>query len=232
MNTMGAAQAEIWKKRVASLLMPVRHQMLLQPCRPHMPIRKQQSQIGVVLQLMLLNPASLGPADPAAAQVQAAPGSDPGSPHSSTSTSSLSSSSTSTSEEEELQPEPSEPPPFPPPAGPPPGPPATRRGTVRRDRGFLWGEHMITPVGPEDNPQHYQITCAFTAHNTGQKCTKIRSVKFGGKDVVLLCLKYWASLGAGCSTAEEHWKLWDAVVILTWKENRLPKMADLSSDSF
>lgn len=73
--------------------------------------------------------------------------------------------------------------------------------TVRRDRGFKWGDHFITPVGDDDDPKHYQITCGFSCHNIAGKCTKKRSVKFGGKDKVLLCLK-WVSLPRHTFTLE------------------------------
>eukprot|EP00435_Cladocopium_sp_Y103_P046299 s241_g13.t1 len=173
------------------------------------------------------------PAQPASSKrsssISRSSDSDSTSGSSSSSTTTSTCSSSSDPPEQEPQPEPA--PPLPPPDMPPPG---RRRGNVRRDRGFVWGEHIITPVGPNDNdPEHYQITCAFTAHNTGgQKCTKKRSVKFGGKDTVLLCLKYWASLGSGCSTAREHWGMWESVVIPAWKDDALPELKDLSSDSF
>eukprot|EP00435_Cladocopium_sp_Y103_P070956 s111_g36.t1 len=113
-------------------------------------------------------------------------------------------------------------------------PHAPERGarTVRRDRGFKWGGHYITPVGEDDDPQHYQITCGFTSHNVGGKCTKKRSIKFGGKDKVLLCLKYWASLGSACPDATSHWNLWNETVMPAWKNDSLPRLEDISSDAF
>ena len=101
--------------------------------------------------------------------------------------------------------------------------------TVRRDRGFKWGDHFITPVGDDDDPKHYQITCGFSCHNIDGKCTKKRSVKFGGKDKVLLC--HWASLGSACPDAHSHWKLWDSTVIPACQNNVLPQLDCISSDA-
>ena len=175
------------------------------------------------------SPPQPGPSKRSSSPSSPSSSSDSGSGSRSSSSSTTSSTCSSSSDPAEQEPQPE--PPLPPPDVPPRG---GRRGNVRRDRGFVWGEHTITPVGPsDDDPAHYQITCAFSAHNTaGQKCTKKRSVKFGGKDTVLLCLKYWASLGSGCSNATEHWAMWDEVVIPAWKNNALPELKNLSSDSF
>eukprot|EP00438_Fugacium_kawagutii_P014582 Skav210160 [mRNA] locus=scaffold1811:103411:117781:+ [translate_table: standard] len=85
------------------------------------------------------------------------------------------------------------------------------------DRSFYWGDHLITPVGPPgEAPKNYQIRCTKPSHNVERACTKKRSVTFGGADTVLLCLKYWASLGCQCETAQEHWALWDSDVMPAW----------------
>lgn len=112
----------------------------------------------------------------------------------------------------------------PPPA--PAAPPAPH--AKRRDRSFAWGDHLITPVGPDDeNPLHYQIKCNRTAHNIERSCTKKRSLKFGGAETVLLCLKYWASLGCDCETQADHLRAWDDIVLPAWRANALPSEDEL-----
>ncbi len=113
-----------------------------------------------------------------------------------------------------------------PPLPPPPDPPVAH--TKRRDRSFAWGDHLITPVGPDDdNPLHYQIKCNRPAHNIERSCTKKRSLKFGGAETVLLCLKYWASLGCDCPTQAEHLRAWDDIVLPAWRANALPSEDEL-----
>ena len=57
------------------------------------------------------------------------------------------------------------------------------------------------------------FTCGFNSRNAGIKCTKEGSVKFGGKDTVLLCLRYWASLVSSCFDSTSHWNLWNDTVL-------------------
>ena len=55
---------------------------------------------------------------------------------------------------------------------------------------------------------------ASIARNAGIKWFKERSVKFGGKDTVLLCLRYWASLVSSCfDSITSHWNLWNDTVL-------------------
>ena len=96
------------------------------------------------------------------------------------------------------------------------------------DRSEPWGDHWLTPVGPEgQEPKHYQIRCGFPDHNTEHACTKKRAVSFGGKDEVLLCLKYWARLGSLCETAEDHLKLFEEVVVPAWRNKTIPPESSL-----
>ena len=62
------------------------------------------------------------------------------------------------------------------------------------------------------------FTCGFNSRNAGIKCTKERSVKFGGKDTVLLCLRYWASLVSGCFDSTSHWNLWNWHCVASLRE--------------
>ena len=103
-------------------------------------------------------------------------------------------------------------------------------GKKIKDRSFNWGDHLITPVGPPDKePLNYQIRCGFAAHNVDHACTKKRAVTFGGKDTVLLCLKYWASLGSACVDCTEHFNLWDSTVVPAYKSGSLPLEEDLDN---
>lgn len=105
-------------------------------------------------------------------------------------------------------------------------------GKKTTDRSFWWGDHLITPVGPVgEPPKNFQIRCGCTSHNVERACTKKRAVTFGGPDVVLHCLKYWASLGVTCATSAEHFKLWDTHVITAWKAGALPPLDGLISSA-
>ena len=96
------------------------------------------------------------------------------------------------------------------------------------DRSEPWGDHLITPVGKVgEDPKHFQMKCSHPSHNTERTCTKKRAVSFGGKEEVLLCLKYWASLGHDCDTADAHLKMFDEVVVPAWKSKTLPEEASL-----
>lgn len=57
------------------------------------------------------------------------------------------------------------------------------------------------------------FTCGFNSRNAGIKWFKEHSVKFGGKDTVLLCLRYWASLVSSCFDSTSHWNLWNDTVL-------------------
>ena len=104
------------------------------------------------------------------------------------------------------------------------------KGPRVTDRSFYWGDHLITPVGPPgEEAKSYQIRCAKPSHNIERACTKKRAVTFGGADTVLLCLKYWASLGCQCDNATDHWAMWDSDVIPVWRSGTLPAEADLNS---
>ena len=104
------------------------------------------------------------------------------------------------------------------------------KGPEVTDRSFYWGDHLITPVGPPgEDPKNYQIRCAKASHNVERACTKKRAVTFGGADTVLLCLKYWASLGCNCDNATDHRAMWDSDVIPAWRSGTLPAEADLNS---
>ena len=84
---------------------------------------------------------------------------------------------------------------------------------------------------PGEEPKNYQIRCAKASHNVERACTKKRAVTFGGADTVLLCLKYWASLGCQCDSATDHWAMWDSVVIPAWRSGNLPAETDLTSSA-
>lgn len=104
------------------------------------------------------------------------------------------------------------------------------KGVKLRDRSFYWGDHLITPVGPPgEDPKSFQIRCAKASHNVERACAKKRSVTFGGADSVLLCLKYWASLGCQCESAPDHLALWDSEVMPAWRAGTIPEEADLNS---
>ena len=181
-------------------------------------------------------------------QTESGPEGDAGSPaarsssesnSSTTSTSSSSSSSTSSQSDSDSGPgdepagpdaAPSDPPPLPPPPVPPDSEDCEPKNR-RLDRSFFWGDHLITPVGPDGAPpQHYQIKCGYCAHNIERACTKKRSVNFGGPDVVLLCLKYWASLGSQCSDQKTHLEMWNSVVLPAFRDNTLPAVETLNHD--
>ena len=62
------------------------------------------------------------------------------------------------------------------------------------------------------------FTCGFNSRNAGIKWFKEHSVKFGGKDTELLCLKYWASLVSGCFDSTSHWNLWNWHCVASLRE--------------
>ena len=94
----------------------------------------------------------------------------------------------------------------------------------RQGRGYLWGDHLLTPVGDDDaNPQHWQIRCGDPLHNlAGHACTKKRSCRYGGSERVQHVLKYWASLSSRYESAEQHLQGWTDDVLPMLNANTIP----------
>ena len=97
-------------------------------------------------------------------------------------------------------------------------------------RGFRWGPHMFTPVGPAGQPiQHWQCKCGIPAHNVDRQCTKKRSVKFGGEAHVLRLLKFWASLADTAPDQQSHLELWGDRVLLDDQVGNVPEVVDMDA---
>ena len=96
-------------------------------------------------------------------------------------------------------------------------------------RGFQWGDHLFTPVGPEGAVQHWQVRCGCLKHASERACTKKRSLKFGGEEEVLRLLKYWASLANSAETQKDHLKLWQEQVMVQHQVGNIPTMAELDA---
>ena len=97
-------------------------------------------------------------------------------------------------------------------------------------RGFQWGPHLFTPVGPAGSILHWQVRCGTPAHQCKKHCTKKRSLKFGGEAEVLRLLKYWASLGHSAPTQEEHLQLWSERVMLDHQVGNVPTVEELDAE--
>ena len=100
---------------------------------------------------------------------------------------------------------------------------------MRRAVGVKWGLHLLTPKGPVDNPQHWQITCGIPGHGAGKACTKTRSCKFGGSEKVRLMLKWWAVLGKDAATATDHSQIWNDRVLPAYNIDALPSIEEVEA---
>jgi len=112
---------------------------------------------------------------------------------------------------------------MPPPLEPPPSPPeeaALLRVGRRRNTGIadFFGVYRMTPkyAAGGGDPREWQLTCTHPEHNIlGQpRCTKSRSVGFGGgEDLAVRMLKWWAVLGAQATDKTAHKRQWDEIVL-------------------
>ena len=152
--------------------------------------------------------------------VASAPSSSSSSSSSESSSRSSSSSGSSSSSSSSSQAEPHD---------PPPPAPVDARPRRRRNPGFHWGPHFFTPLGPEDAPKHWQITCGHEGHNADYSCRKKRSCNFGGSAAVVHALKYWAVLGSEVATAAEHLELFNERVLPAFNINSMPSVAELDA---
>lgn len=89
-------------------------------------------------------------------------------------------------------------------------------------RGYSWGLHLLTPVGPDaSNP--------VPGHNAEHACTKKRSCKFAGNLETQRFLKYWVSLGTTVGSAKDHLALWSSQVEPRIKSNSVPSNETLDA---